>query len=398
VVSQISGGAEVGGVDVLREVHEAAERWDGSMAEWVRRSEARVRRWTWAPPGSELHMPQVFWHERDGEAPAQEAGREPMGDEPDRYGYDAQERVAIAYRVGTAGQKRTVECFTSPDEQGVVWGARYVRDGRLAIVSRVRWVDGVPVEAISYHVREPAGDRVRMRRETYAWEGGRLARIDRVAGDWTDAGWQQKPQDRPPRYEFEYDVEGTLIGAWHAGGRLWARPTVSDSELRALEERMAKAVAAEVERLIVHAHPSGQVYCVGMSYSPGLPEDDMLWPEVALGLVDDRDRAENVSTLWDPQLMAVKLGRADLPRASGLADDARLLARELKARDRRFLHSFFDAIGQVVAAADTLQHLPATEDMLTVVIDDSEGITRDTVLRHASPRARELLLTSRWLP
>jgi hypothetical protein len=148
-----------GGVDVLREVHEAAERWDGSMAEWVRRSEARVRRWTWAPPGSELHMPQVFWHERDGEAPAQEAGREPMGDEPDRYGYDAQERVAIAYRVGTAGQKRTVECFTSPDEQGVVWGARYVRDGRLAIVSRVRWVDGVPVEATSYHVREPAGDR-----------------------------------------------------------------------------------------------------------------------------------------------------------------------------------------------------------------------------------------------
>ena len=78
--------------------------------------------------------------------------------------------------------------------------------------------------------------------------------------------------------------------------------------------------------------------------------------------------------------------------------DARLLARELEARDERFLHSFFDAIGQAVAASDTLQRLPATEDMLTVVVDDSEGITVDTVLRHAPPRARELLLTSPWLP
>jgi len=390
--------SSVGLTGVLREVHEAAERWDGSMAEWVRRSEARVRRWTWAPAGSELHMPQVFWHERHGEAPAQEADQEPMGDEPDRYGYDAQGRVAIAYRVGTAGQERTVECFASPDEQGVVWGARYVRDGRLAVVSRVLWVDGVPVEAISYHVLEPVGYRVRMRRETYGWEGGRLARIDRVAGDWTQAGWQEKPQDRPPRYEFEYDDEGNLIGAWHAGGRLWARPTVSDEKLRALEERIAKAVAAEVERLVADAHPWAEVYCVGMSYSPGRPEHDMLWPEVALGLAEDRDRTENVSTLWHPQLMAVKLGRAELPPGSELADDARLLARELEARDERFLHSFFDAIGQAVAASDTLQRLPATEDMLTVVVDDSEGITVDTVLRHAPPRARELLLTSPWLP
>jgi hypothetical protein len=219
-----------------------------------------------------------------------------------------------------------------------------------------------------------------------------------VSGDWTAAGWQQKPQDRPPRYEFEYDDEGHLIGAWHAGGRRWARPTVSDEELRALEERIAKAVAAEVERLIADARPLGGVYCVGMSYSPGLPEDEMLWPEVALGLADDRGRAENVATLWHPQLMAVKLGRAELPPGSELADAARLLARELEARDRRFLHSFFDAVGQVVAASETLQRLPATEDMLTVVIDDSEGITRDAVLRHASPRARELLLTSPWLP
>jgi hypothetical protein len=138
VVSQISGRAEVDGVDVLREVHEAAGRWDGSMAEWVRRSEARVRRWTWAPVGSELHMPEVFWHERHGETPAKEARREPLGDKLDRYGYDARGRVAVAYRVGKPGEERTVECFAWPDEHGVVWGARYVRDGRLAIVSRVR--------------------------------------------------------------------------------------------------------------------------------------------------------------------------------------------------------------------------------------------------------------------
>jgi hypothetical protein len=219
-----------------------------------------------------------------------------------------------------------------------------------------------------------------------------------LAGDWTKAGWQQKPQDGPPRYEFEYDSEGNLIGAWHAGGRLWAHPTVSDEELRALEERIAKAVAAEVERLIANAHTSAQVYCVGMSYSPGLPENDMLWPEVALGLADDRNQAENVSALWHPQLMAVKLGPAELPPSSALAYDARLLARELEARDARFLHSFFDAIAQTVAASDTLKRLTGTEDMLTVMIDDSEGITRDTVLHHASPRARALLLTSPWLP
>jgi len=74
------------------------------------------------------------------------------------------------------------------------------------------------------------------------------------------------------------------------------------------------------------------------------------------------------------------------------------LARELQARGDHAIGAFFDLIGRQVAASSAAQQLPATDDMVVVVIDDSEAPTRETILRYASPQARELLRRSRWLP
>jgi hypothetical protein len=401
-VSEVADEAGSNATATLREVAERAERWRDSNSEWVTRSRDRVRRWTWAPAGSELHRPEVWWHERHGDAPVQELDQEPMGAEGDRYGYDDQGRVVIAYRGPHQGRERSVECFDhDAADDGVIWAASYSDDGRLQVVSRIRIEDGRPAEVIAYNLLIPLGDRRRMRREIYIWEAGRLARIDPVWGDWTKTGWQQhRPEGPGQHYEFEYDADGDLAGVYEAAGRIWSRPILDDADLQALQRRVADAVAREVQRLISAAHPAGPVYCVGVCYSPGLPEDLVLLPQVALGFDADRQAwtGDHVAWLWHPDGFSSQLGNVSFDGQPDLMADARRLARELLARGDRGIAGFFDLIGRQVAASGSVQQLPATDDMVVVVIDDSEAPTREAILRHASPQAREVLRRSRWLP
>jgi hypothetical protein len=380
----------------LSEVHAHAEQWQTAKQDWVERSEARVRHWRWAPAGSELHWLEPLWHERHGDKPARLLDVEPTGPQADRYGYDERGRILIAFRRPLPGNERAVECFDY-ETDGVIWAVRYSEDGRMQVVRRAQVEHDVVVEVLAYQVLIPLGDRIRMRCEAYTWDAGRLLRIDREAGDWTDAGWVAGPQQS---YVLEYDAAGELAGTYHEGGaRLWARPILPDAEFRALERRIADAIAAEVERRIAEARPPAEVFCVGMFYSPGLPDEDMLWPHVALGLDLDRQQpADPPARLWHPLAMSVQLGQAVPGGPADLTADAILLARELRARGDGIVAEFFAGVAGRVADSHVVDELPATDDRVVFIIDDSEGPTREEILRNASTRARNLLLRSGSLP
>jgi hypothetical protein len=124
-------------------------------------AESRVVRWQWAGMNSVWHRPEPFFHERNGFKPAKwlrKPPKKPLG--TSEYGFDAEDRFAVARDYGAYGQ-RNEEYFFSTE------------DGAWSALFRVHPPD-------AHYQTEAEADKIAVCQAL--WRDGRIQRYECYAG------------------------------------------------------------------------------------------------------------------------------------------------------------------------------------------------------------------------
>jgi hypothetical protein len=371
----------------------------GLEAGWQRlaqEAEDAAVSWGWAPRGSELHRPERAWTERYQPRRSPEtSGDPPPGDECDRFARDGAGRVVVAHRAPIPGAERLVECFRYEPTSVVAIG--YVPDRGLYRVARLNLDEGTAFAFAACESLWPGSpDRVAMV-ELYRWRDGEISELQRIRFVPDDGELRQQSAQT---YRFEFNASGELIGCVLDGERLWGLPALSEFEVQYLEQTLTQRVADRAYDLLEQARPPDPVYCIGLIYSPGLPDDSLLVAELALGLEGDRRtqrRPHDPLRLWHPAGFSIQLGEIR-PQDESFYSDSLHLARELRTRDDEGVTRFFSAVVDQLRERNAPTLLPTTEDLVLVAIDDSRGPSVEDIARSNRRETINELRREGWLP